>query len=165
MAVQYTDHVIQTDIMWPAYCTAIGWSFVTQYGLYRLYVIILSITSIENAKCKIKNCDRSKPEILRLLWDIVIFRLVAYLLYIICLILQLLYKIGYMWIFVKTWHSFISISRLETGTSDRYLLYVSINSWDSQVSSYTPFHFSFTVPLQIQLYSSNWLNHTKQNNQ
>ena len=27
------------------------------------------------------------------------------------------------------------------------VLYVSLNSWDSQVSSYTPFHFSFTVTL------------------
>ena len=25
--------------------------------------------------------------------------------------------------------------------------YVTSNAWDSQVSSYTPFHFSFTVPL------------------
>ena len=29
------------------------------------------------------------------------------------------------------------------------LLYVSINSWDSQISAYTPFHFSFTVPLSL----------------
>ena len=29
------------------------------------------------------------------------------------------------------------------------VLYVSFNAWDSQVSSYTPFHFSFTVPLRI----------------
>jgi len=43
---------------------------------------------------------RSKPEILRLLWDIVVFRLVAYLLNMICLILQLLYKIAYILIFV-----------------------------------------------------------------
>ena len=27
------------------------------------------------------------------------------------------------------------------------VLYVSFNAWDSQVSSYTPFNFSFTVPL------------------
>jgi hypothetical protein len=37
---------------------------------------------------------RGKPEILRLLWDIVVFRLVAYLLNMTCLILQLLYKIA-----------------------------------------------------------------------
>ena len=28
------------------------------------------------------------------------------------------------------------------------VFYVSFNVWDSQVSSYTPFHFSFTVPLK-----------------
>ena len=27
------------------------------------------------------------------------------------------------------------------------VLHVSFNSWDSQVSAYTPFHISFTVPL------------------
>ena len=27
------------------------------------------------------------------------------------------------------------------------VLYVSFKNWDSQVSAYTPFHFSFTVPL------------------
>ena len=35
---------------------------------------------------------------------------------------------------------------LETGTSD--VLYVSFNAWDSQVSFYTPFYFSFTLPLR-----------------
>ena len=30
------------------------------------------------------------------------------------------------------------------------VLYVSFNAWDSQVLSYTPFHFSFTVPLKIE---------------
>ena len=44
---------------------------------------------------KRENYIRSKPEILRLLWDIVVFRLVAYLLNMICLILQLLYKIEF----------------------------------------------------------------------
>ena len=29
-------------------------------------------------------------------------------------------------------------------------LYVSFKTWDSQVSAYTPFHFSFTVPLMIR---------------
>ena len=33
--------------------------------------------------------------------------------------------------------------------------YVSFKTWDSQVSSYTPFYFSFTVPLN----KSNWQNH------
>ena len=57
------------------------------------------------------NIKGSKPEILRLMWDIVVFRLVAYLLNMIYLILQLSYKIASIWILVKIWHSFISISR------------------------------------------------------
>ena len=36
--------------------------------------------SIKNAKYKLKNNIMIKPEILRFLWDIVVFRLVAYLL-------------------------------------------------------------------------------------
>ena len=31
------------------------------------------------------------------------------------------------------------------------VLYVSFNVWVSQVSSYTPFHFSFTVPRFVEL--------------
>ena len=30
------------------------------------------------------------------------------------------------------------------------VLYVSFNAWDSQVSSYTPFRFSFTDPFEIK---------------
>ena len=29
-------------------------------------------------------------------------------------------------------------------------LQVSLDSWNSQVSAYTPFHFSFTVPLRLK---------------
>ena len=57
-------------------CTNGGGSSGDEYGLYRLYVI-LSIISIKNAKLKLKNNNRSKSEFLRLLWDIVVFRLVA----------------------------------------------------------------------------------------
>ena len=32
------------------------------------------------------------------------------------------------------------------------LLYILFNSWDSQVSAYTPFHFSSTVPLNAVLF-------------
>ena len=46
---------------------------------------------------------------------------------------------------------------LETGTSDRCLIYVSFNAWDSQVSSYPPFHFSFTVPLSLSTPTSDWV--------
>ena len=48
----------------------------------------------------------------RLLWDIVVFRLVAYLLNMICLNLLLLYKIVYIWIFVYT-QFYIKFSRQE----------------------------------------------------
>ena len=74
-----------------------GWSSGDVIRTMWYYVIILTIISVENAK---KNFNRSKPEILRLLWDIVVFRLVAYLFYMICSILQFLYKIAYIWIFV-----------------------------------------------------------------
>ena len=54
MAVQYRFQVIQTEITWPVYCTAIGWSSGDVIRTIWIYVIILSIIS------------RSKPEILRL---------------------------------------------------------------------------------------------------
>ena len=92
---------------------------------------------------KIKNYNRSKPEILRLLWDIIVFTLVAYLLNMICLILQLLYKIAYMNFRINLTQLYINFSRQEHQID----LHVSFNVWDSQVSSYTPFYFSFTVPL------------------
>ena len=57
---------------------------------YQLYLL-----KMQNKKYK-----RNKPDILRLLWNIDVFRLVAYLLNKICLILQILYKIAYIWIFV-----------------------------------------------------------------
>ena len=62
--------------------------------------IILSIISIKNEKLLHSKNKRSKLEFLRLLWDIVIFRLVAYLLNIICLILRILYKILHIYVLV-----------------------------------------------------------------
>ena len=47
--------------------------------------IILLIISIKNEKLLNSNNHRSKPKLLRLLWDIVVLRLVAYLLNMICL--------------------------------------------------------------------------------
>ena len=53
----------------------------------------------------------------------------------------------------KTWESkaynldTVVYQFLETGTSD--VSNASFNAWDSQVSSYTPFHFSFTISLII----------------
>ena len=49
-----------------------------------------SIISIKNQKSKY-----NKPKLLRLLWDIIVFRLVVYLLNMICLNLLFLYNIWY----------------------------------------------------------------------
>ena len=57
--------------------------------------IILSIISVKNEKILNSNNNRSKPKLLRLLWDSVVFRLVAYLLNIIYLNLLFIYKILY----------------------------------------------------------------------
>ena len=54
--------------------------------------IILSIISIRNENLLNSNDNRSQLEFLRFLWDILAFRLVAYLLNMICLILQIWYK-------------------------------------------------------------------------
>ena len=62
---------------------------------WTIRTICYYIISIKNAKYKLKNYIRSKPEILRILWDIVVIRLVEYLLNMSCLTLQLLYKIAY----------------------------------------------------------------------
>ena len=42
-------------------------------------------------------------------------------------------------------HFYVNFTRQEHQID---VLYVLINAWDSQVSSFTPFHFSFTVPLR-----------------
>ena len=60
----------------------------------------------------------SKPEILRLLCNIIVSRLVAYLLNMICLILQLLYKILCIYEFSYKFDT-VFYQFLETGTSDR----------------------------------------------
>ena len=57
--------------------------------------IILSVISIKNVKILKSNNNRSNPKFLRLLWDIVVFRLVVYLLNMIRLNLLFLYKIIY----------------------------------------------------------------------
>ena len=76
------------------------WKFWWLIWTVHYVIVILSIISIKNAKQKLKNCNRSKSEILMLLWDIVIFRLVAYLLNMICLILRTSYKISYIYVLV-----------------------------------------------------------------
>ena len=68
-----------------------------------------------------------------------VFRLVAYLLNMICLILQLLYKILY-----EFSYKF-------------YPAVYQLLAWDSQVSFYTLFHISFTVPLSKKMKENTYL--------
>jgi len=46
------------------------------------------------------------------------------------------------------WYSFDTVLYVNFSRQEYQIdvLYVLFNSWDYQVSSYTPFHFSFTVP-------------------
>ena len=67
-----------------------------------------------------KNYNRSKPEILRLLSDIIVFRF-AYLLIMICLNLLILYKIVYIYEFSYNFDT-VLYQFLETETSDRCLI-------------------------------------------
>ena len=60
-------------------------------------LIILSIIFINNEKLLNANNIRIKHEFFRLLWDIVVFRLVAYLLNIICLKLRLYHPKFYLY--------------------------------------------------------------------
>ena len=55
--------------------------------------IILSIIFIKNEKLLSSNNNRSKPEFFRLLWDVALFKLFAYLLNMICLKLRIVYQI------------------------------------------------------------------------
>ena len=61
----------------------------------------------------------------------------------ICLNLLLLYKLVYMNFRIILTQFYINFLRQE------HQIDVSFNAWDSQVSSYTPFHFSFTISLII----------------
>ena len=47
------------------------------YLFIHSYILNDTYKTSNNAKLKLKNCNRSQSEILRLLWDIVVFRLVA----------------------------------------------------------------------------------------
>ena len=74
-----------------------------------------------------KYFNRSKPDILRLLWDIVVFRLVAYMLNIICLILQLSFIQNYIYMNFRTnlTQCYINFSRQEHQID---VLFVSFNA-------------------------------------
>ena len=99
---------------------------------------IIDYKYINNKKLSNSNNNRSKLKFFKLLWDIVVFRLVAYLLNMICLNLRFLYNL-----FIHNFsHKFYTVlyQFLETGKSDRTLM---------GLDQLTPFHFSFTVPSMI----------------
>ena len=89
------------------------------------------------------NINNNRSKLLRLFWDIVVFRLVAYSLNMICLILQILYKILHIYTF---WYNFDTVlyQFLETGTSDR--TFVCLN----QLLRFSGFSL---YPLSFFLYS------------
>ena len=101
--------------------------------------IILSSTSIKFERLLNSKNNRSTPEFLRLLWDIVVYRLVAYLLNMICLILNNLTFIRFGIILTQ-----IYINFLETRTSDRALICLNQLLIFSSFCLY-PLSFSFTV--------------------
>ena len=67
---------------------------------------------------------RSNPEILRLLWDIAVFRFVSYLLIMICLILQMNTKL-HIYEFSDKFDSIFFYNFFKTLTSDRCLIYIA----------------------------------------
>ena len=151
MAVQYTGHMISVCTAWQRYCTVIGWSYCDI-----IRTICNNFINNINSKCKIKlkNYNRSKPEILRLLWFTIVFRLVS--------IIFVEYDLFNTTTFIQNCINknfrinltkfYINFLRQE---HQIYVLYVSFNVWDSQVSSYTHFYFSFTVPLIKTIYNFN----------
>ena len=83
--------------------------------------IILSVISIKNVKLLKSNNNRSNPKFLRLLWDIVVFRLVVYLLNMIRL--NLLFCIQN-FIYTDFFYKFGTFlyQFFETGTAERTLM-------------------------------------------
>ena len=121
---QYTGHIIQTET-----CD-------NNTALPLVGVLVTCSGRI--------NDNMSKLKFLRHLWEIVVFRLVVYLLNMINTpnLIQNLTDIHFGIILTQFYINFLRQKhQIE-------LLYVSINPWDSQVSAYAPFHFSFTVTLK-----------------
>jgi len=109
--------------------------------------IILSIISIKNKKLPNSNNNRSKPKLHRLLWDIVVFKLVAYISWIWYVKTYYFFK-NFIFIdfHVNLTQFFVSISR------DRNIRYNSHGYRStSQMLGFSlyPLSFSCTVPLSI----------------
>ena len=121
---QYTGHIIQTET-----CD-------NNAALPLVGVLVTCSGRIDD--------NMSKLKFLRHLWEIVVFRFVVYLLNMINTpnLIQNLTDIHFGIILTRFYINFLRQKhQIE-------LLYVSINPWDSQVSAYAPFHFSFTVTLK-----------------
>jgi len=82
----YHCYVIQTETSDNDTVLPLVWSRDT------VLLIILSTISIKTKKLLNSNNYMGKPKFYRLLWDIIVFRLFAYLLNIIWLIVRFLYK-------------------------------------------------------------------------
>jgi len=106
-------------------------------------LITLSIISIQNEKLVNSNNNRSRPKFSRLLWDIFVFRLVAYLLNIICLNLRFLYDILHIYEFCYNFDTFL-YKCLETRTSYRTLICLDQLLRFSSFSLYPPSFFLYS---------------------
>ena len=101
----------------------------------------------------ILNYDRSKPEFLRFLWDIVVFRLVAYLMNMICLNL-IFYTKFYIYRFSYKFDT-VLYQFLETGTWDRTLMGLHQLLKCLGFSLY-PFSFFLYSPFKISIEHYCW---------
>ena len=103
-----------------------------------------------------KKYNRSKPEIFRLLWDIIVFKLSAYLLNMICLILQLLYKIVYLYEFSYNFatvlYQFLENSYIYRSTPE-ILRFHPIHY--PSLFLYSPFKFKIITPLYCRAIEKN----------
>ena len=92
-------------------------------------MILLIISSI-NEKLLNSNNNRSKPKFVRLLGAIVVFRLVAYLLNMICLNLRFLYKL-YIHKFSYKFETFLyQVQKLRIVNFVNTILFVYLKSWE-----------------------------------
>ena len=141
MAVQYTSHVISVCITWQWYCTVIGWSSGDVIPtIQTICNYIINFITIKNAKKKIIIGANLRSSGSWVLWNIVVFRMVTYLLNMFNT-KTFLQNCIYMNFRINLTQFYINFSRQEHQID---VLYVPFNAWDSQVSSYTPFIF----PLQ-----------------
>ena len=132
--VQYRCHVYHVTSILHCYWRKFWWR---NSRLYKLYVIILSNISINNAKLKLKIITGAN---LRLsgFCGISSFNTTNFN--------KISFSIRFGIILTQF---YINFSKQEHQTD---FLCVLFKTWDSQVSAYTPFHFSFTVPLNFILF-------------